>query len=188
MSRRSLFARWLKRPAGPSSHPDEACTQVEAANGLPGFLRPPGARPEDKFLELCERCTDCRDACPYTVILHLGPAYGEAEGTPAILPQDDACRLCADLPCISACPSGALQPVPREEVNMGLARLDPLLCLAVQGEGCDSCVGSCPLGEKALRWAVDRPEILAAGCTGCGMCVEICPARPRALTVDPAVS
>ena len=185
MSRRSLFSRWLKRSAEPVSQSGKDSGQVPGSNQLPGFLRPPGAWKEDRFLELCERCTDCRDACPYTVILPLGPAYGEAEGTPVILPQDDACRLCEDLPCIRSCPSGALQPVSREEVNMGLARLDATLCLAVRGEPCDSCVGSCPLGEKALRWAVDRPEILAAGCTGCGMCVEICPARPRALIIDP---
>ncbi len=190
MDRRSLFTRWLQNLSGSGAAPgaaeEQAIRPVPIGGDQPPFLRPPGARPEKRFLDLCERCTDCRDACPYNVILPLGPAYKEAEGTPSILPDVDACRLCEDLPCIQSCPSGALQMVPREEIQMGTAVLNPALCLAVQGQPCDDCIKSCPLGESALRWGGDRPEVVVGHCVGCGMCVEVCPARPRALSVRPA--
>lgn len=184
MTRRSLFNRLFSRQAG---------TPDEDSGGVPGevppqaneWLRPPGAVPEPEFLDLCERCTECRDACSWDVILPLGAVYGNSEGTPAIMPWQDACRLCEDLPCIDVCPSGALSSLPLEQVRMGTAILDPTLCLAVQGETCDPCVKACPVGDKAMVWDGDRPRVLAEGCTGCGMCVEVCPAQPRALAVRP---
>jgi len=93
--------------------------------------------------------------------------------------------LCEGLPCAAACPSGALEVVPIEQVRMGTARLDPTRCWAVKGQPCDYCVPACPRGAAALRWNGDRPEIDPIGCTGCGMCVHICTATPEALSIDP---
>jgi ferredoxin len=181
MTRRELFTRWLKE----SVKPEPISPPKPDPRLLPGFLRPPGAAEEAKLVSLCERCHKCADACPHDVILPLGPAYGEAEGTPAILPRGGPCRLCDDLPCAAACPSGALKPVPIYQVWMGIARLDPALCWAVKKQPCDYCVKECPLGEAALRWNDDRPEVVEEECVGCGMCVHICAATPSALTVVP---
>jgi ferredoxin-type protein NapG len=182
ISRRKLFTRWLERPARAEKKLTPAVRRM-----LPDFLRPPGAAPEASFLELCERCPDCREACPHDAILPMGPAYGDGEGTPVILPRGRPCHLCEDLPCARACPSGALKPLPVAEVRMGTARLDPSRCLSVKGQSCDDCLKECPLGERALRWNSDRPEIVEETCTGCGMCVHICAADPGALTVKPSV-
>jgi ferredoxin-type protein NapG len=179
MTRRELFTRWMRELVAPQPDPPPDPRR------LPGFLRPPGAAEETEFVSICESSHKCADACPHDVILPLGPAYGAAEGTPAILPRGDPCRLCDDLPCAAACPSGALKPVPIHQVRMGIARLDPARCWAVMKQPCDYCVKECPLGEIALRWSDDRPEVIEEGCVGCGMCVHICPAIPSALEIVP---
>ena len=178
LTRRELLTFWRTFDAGPARPPQPA------RSFLPAYLRPPGAVDEGRFASVCERCHKCQEACPHDVILPLGPAYGRDEGTPAILPRGGACRLCDDLPCAVACPSGALRPIPITAVRMGTARLNPAACLAVRGQPCDDCVKECPLGDRAIRWSGDRPEIVEEGCTGCGMCVHICPADPPALRID----
>lgn len=185
MTRRELFTRWIDRL---SAEPEPLPAPQVAKERLPAFLRPPGAGPEDRFLAACERCGACREACPYEVILPLGPAYGDAAGTPGILPRGGACRLCDGLPCAAACPSGALRPVPREEVRMGTARLLAERCWSVQGQPCDYCVKECPLGPSVLRFEGRRPHVNEQACVGCGMCVYICTAERPALEVRPAAS
>lgn len=180
-TRRELFTFWTEAF---TAEPDRDRPPKVEREHLPGYLRPPGAVGEVELCTLCERCHKCAEACPHDVILPLGPAYGDAHGTPAILPRGGACRLCSDLPCASACPSGALRPVPIAEIRMGTARLDPERCWAVQGQPCDYCVKECPVGEDALRFVGGIPQIGEA-CVGCGMCVQICTATPAALRIDP---
>lgn len=179
IKRRELFTRWFsglsESVATPPALPDPAM--------LPEFLRPPGARPESVLIGVCDRSHACIEACPHGVILPLGPAYGEAEGTPAILPRGDACMMCEDLPCAAACRSGALERVPLEQVRLGTAVLDPARCWSVMGQPCDYCVKECPRGEAALRFNGNRPEVIPDGCTGCGQCVRICTATPAALSI-----
>lgn len=157
---------------------------------LPEYLRPPGAVEESELVTLCQRSGECKAACPYDIILPLGPAYGDADGTPAVLPRDGPCRLCEDLPCARACPSGALTPVPIPEIQMGKARFDPTHCWVTKGQPCDYCVKECPItssdGEKALRWKDGRPEVNEDACVGCGLCVHICTAPSPSIRVEPA--
>ena len=72
------------------------------------WIRPPGARLEDEFRSTCTQCTDCQKACPYQSIRRLGPEWGDDAGTPAIIPAESPCYLCADMPCITACEPKAL--------------------------------------------------------------------------------
>jgi len=147
----------------------------------PSFLRPPGALPEAEFLARCTSSGRCVQACPVAAI-RLVAAGG---GKPAIDPDVQACVLCADLSCMKACPSGALQVVPREAVRIGVARWDIERCLRTRGEDCRICADTCPVGTAAI----DIPaggggvSVKADGCTGCGVCQMHCPARPRAIAV-----
>ncbi len=141
------------------------------------YLRPPGAVAEATFTGICGRSGECAQACPYEAIIMLGSDQGIAAGTPAIFTRESPCYLCEDLPCITACDTGALQPVPRQDVRMGIARIDLGRCIVSQGQLCDYCVLRCPLERHAIDWDANRlPEILDPGCAGCGVCDYLCPA------------
>ncbi|MEL0231318.1 MAG: 4Fe-4S dicluster domain-containing protein, partial [Deltaproteobacteria bacterium] len=99
-------------------------------------LRPPGALEEDLFLASCIKCGQCLQVCPPQVILLAGLADGNGIGTPFIVPRDGGCILCKGLPCVLACPTGALDHHISEgsEAEMGITVLShPETCLARSG-------------------------------------------------------
>jgi ferredoxin-type protein NapG len=150
-------------------------------------LRPPGALDEPEFLERCLSSGQCVRVCPVSAIKWEQSADPKRQGKPFIDAQAQACVVCADLACMNACPSGALVPVPKEEIHMGLAVLDAGLCLRSHGEDCQICADKCPLGSRAI--SIPYPgasvEVHEPGCVGCGVCEMYCPVDPRAITVKP---
>lgn len=149
------------------------------------YLRPPGALDESAFRQACTGCTDCLEACPYDAIRRLGPEFGDAGSTPAIIVRETPCYLCQDMPCITACTTGALRPVDRQAVAMGLAVIDHDHCYQTQGQPCDYCVKHCPLKQAAIDWD-DRqwPRVDSQGCVGCGVCAHLCPAEAVMVTTN----
>lgn len=167
----------------------------EAEDGLEEepFVRPPGAlEDEDAFLETCERCHACAEACPHDVIRSFGPAYGSLEGTPFLDLHLAPCRWCSDMPCIAACPSGALQREESVPVRpIAKVALDLDKCLNTHGTLCDTCSYRCPGEVRAIRMVQRRPVLDVDRCTGCGMCVYHCEAEPSAfelVAIDPGSS
>ena len=173
----------------------------EVGETRPGnFLRPPGARSdENKFLGMCVRCGLCVRACPYDC-LRLAK-FGEpvATGTPYFIAEEYPCYMCPDIPCVKACPTGALDPklTDIKDARMGVARIvgtDRCLnywfnhrCLActticpVRGKG-DSVEGKAITLEKEIWVRRDGtkqerfiPTVNDDYCTGCGMCEKNCP-------------
>jgi ferredoxin-type protein NapG len=143
-------------------------------------LRPPGALREVEFAATCERSGRCVAACP---VQALRPS---SDGTPHLVPSQRACVVCDDLSCMKACPSGALVLVPKEAIRIGLAEVDPTLCVRSRGEDCRACVDLCPLGSRAIVLdARGRVEVKSPGCVGCGVCELHCPTTPRAITIRP---
>ena len=188
-SRRQLFKLRLAditremRKAVSSPGSKDAAENDEA----PRFPRPPGAiRDEDAFMTTCERCHACAGACPHNAIVLYGPALGRLEGTPFIDPAMAPCHWCEDMPCINACPSGALHrdaayPVP----PMAKVVLDLDQCLNSQGILCDVCSYRCPQHIKAIRMVGRTPVLDSERCTGCGMCLFHCEAEPSAFHYGP---
>ncbi len=100
------------------------------------LLRPPGALDEDTFLASCIKCGQCLQVCPPQVIELAGISQGFGIGTPHIIPREGACILCKGLPCVLACPTGALdhQISEGKEAEMGLAVISgPQTCLSIKG-------------------------------------------------------
>jgi MauM/NapG family ferredoxin protein len=145
------------------------------------YFRPPGALPEMAFLAACTRCGACESVCPPHAILPVLSSGGLAAGTPSIDPRTQPCIACADMPCVRACPTGALTLPPNgwEGYRMGALEFLPERCVTYQGTACRVCADACPVGEKAL--AIDdngHPVVRPEGCVGCGVCVRECITSP----------
>lgn len=100
------------------------------------LLRPPGALDEDIFLASCIKCGQCLQVCPPQVIQLAGISQGFGIGTPYIVPREGGCILCSGLPCVLACPTGALahELSLGKDAEMGLAVISgPDTCLSVRG-------------------------------------------------------
>ncbi|VTR41638.1 quinol dehydrogenase periplasmic component [Serratia fonticola] len=82
--------------------------QSQARDGL--ALRPPGALAEAAFDSACIRCGQCVQACPYQTLKLATLLSPRAAGTPYFVARDIPCEMCEDIPCVVACPSGALDP------------------------------------------------------------------------------
>jgi ferredoxin-type protein NapG len=166
-------------------------------------LRPPGALAEADFLAACVRCGLCvRDCPPQNLRLSRlgdGLAREVAVGTPYFVAREVPCEMCEDLPCLKACPTGALDPglARIEEARMGLAVLiDQESCLNFQGLRCDVCYRVCPVIDQAItlektsnprsdRHAMLLPTVHAQSCTGCGKCEQSCVLPVAAIKVLP---
>lgn len=97
-------------------------------------LRPPGAVDEKKFLALCIKCGQCLQVCPYHSIFLADFGKGHGVGTPYIDANIRGCYACSAVPCVLACPSGALDHACEkpEDIKMGIAVLEsPQKCIAI---------------------------------------------------------
>ena len=169
----------------------------QEARAAPYALRPPGALAEDDFNAACIKCGQCVVDCP-PHILKLEPAGGDLPiGTPFFVPRTGACIMCPDIPCMKACPTGALSPKLKtiEDARMGLAVIDIENCLSWKGLRCEICHRDCPLKGKAIvletaprelsKHAVFRPIVNSDACTGCGICEKACPTEIAAIRILP---
>lgn len=98
-------------------------------------LRPPGAVDEKKFLALCIKCGQCLQVCPYHSIKLADFVSGHGVGTPYIDANERGCYACSAVPCVLACPSGALDHhcEKPEDIKMGIAVLEfPDTCIAIK--------------------------------------------------------
>ena len=171
------FERLSKQVSSPSS-------QVPKNIPLQLWLRPPGALPEQKFLETCSRCGDCVSVCPAQAI-KLDFTGASGKGAPYIDPDMMACVACDGLQCMSACPSGALVPTPLNLIKMGTAVWREHLCVRSRGEECTKCVDICPLGTAAIELSGNEIVVKPITCIGCGMCQQHCPTNPKSISVIP---
>lgn len=149
------------------------------------FLRPPGAQYEHIFVNQCERNGKCVEVCPVQAIQVMVSDDPALDGTPFIVPTEQACVVCDGLECMKACPSGALELIPKEEIRMGIACMRYEDCLRTHGEDCQVCVDFCPIGSDALIIHDGRVEVMVNGCVGCGVCEHLCPSMPKAIFVEP---
>ena len=173
----------------------------ETAKALPAeALRPPGAKPEGAFLGACVRCGLCVRDCPYDTLrlAKLGSA-APATGTPYFVAREVPCEMCDDIPCVKACPTGALDHglTDIDDAEMGVAVLvGHETCLNYLGLRCDVCYRVCPLIDEAItlerrhnertgKHAQFIPVVNTDACTGCGKCEKSCVLEEAAIKVLP---
>lgn len=162
-------------------------------------IRPPGALAEEDFLGACVRCGLCVRDCPYDT-LKLA-TFGEevATGTPYFTARDVPCEMCDDIPCVAACPTGALDHGLEtiDDARMGTAVLiGHETCLNYLGLRCDVCYRVCPLIDEAITLELQSnrrtsvhalfiPTVNSDKCTGCGKCEQSCVLDVSAIRVLP---
>jgi ferredoxin len=153
-------------------------------------VRPPTADADDAaFRAACVRCGLCGVVCENGCIRFYGLHEHEHGAlTPYLDVRRRSCTLC--MRCTQICPSGALQhtvddlETVAQQIDMGVAVVDPDRCLSYLGRLCGYCHDACPLPGTAIRLEPPaRPVVLADGCVGCGRCVELCPQTPTAIDV-----
>jgi len=163
-------------------------------------IRPPGALPEDQFLGACIRCGLCVRDCPYGTLDLTRLGDGPVTGTPYFNARRVPCEMCEDIPCVKACPTGALDHKLTDitQARMGIAVLvDQENCLNFLGMRCDVCYRDCPLIDKAITLETQHnlrsgkhtmflPTVHAEACTGCGKCERSCVLEEAAIKVLPA--
>ncbi|MEF8737558.1 MAG: ferredoxin-type protein NapG [Candidatus Accumulibacter necessarius] len=166
----------------------------------PLAIRPPGAGPEEDFLGACIRCGMCVRDCPYHILDLARPESPVATGTPYFTARSGPCEMCEDIPCVKACPTGALDHrlTDINQSRMGLAVLsDQETCLNFLGLRCDVCYRVCPLIDKAItlelrpntrtgRHTMFIPTVHSEDCTGCGKCENACVTAEASIRVLPA--
>jgi len=162
-------------------------------------IRPPGALAESAFLAACVRCGLCVRDCPYDTLKLSALGDNVAVGTPYFTARDIPCEMCEDIPCVKACPTGALDRELTDigEARMGLAVLiDHETCLNFLGLRCDVCYRVCPVIDEAItlervhnprsdRHAMLLPTVHSDACTGCGKCEKSCVLPESAIRVLP---
>ncbi len=165
----------------------------------PTAIRPPGAGAEPAFLGACIRCGMCVRDCPYKILDLAKLEQDIATGTPYFTARSGPCEMCDDIPCVKACPTGALDPQLKnvDKARMGLAVLvDHESCLNYLGLRCDVCYRVCPLIDKAItlepqhnartgKHTLFIPAVHSDRCTGCGKCEQACVLEAAAIRVFP---
>lgn len=170
------------------------------ANALPSeAIRPPGALAEDDFMSRCVRCGLCVRDCPFDILKLSELGEDTPIGTPYYNARTGPCEMCPDIPCVVACPTGALDHDLTDiyKSKMGLAVLvDQEECIAFQGLRCEVCFNVCPVSSKAITLNYQHnkrsgkhvniiPIVHSSDCTGCGKCEQACILEEAAIKVFP---
>ena len=162
-------------------------------------IRPPGALKEKDFISACVRCGLCVNDCPFPTLSLATLEDDVALGTPFFTAREAGCEMCDDIPCVKACPTGALDKSLTDinKAKMGLARIvDTKGCIAYQGLRCEVCYNVCPIRGKAItiemrhnkrsgKHAVFIPIVNYDHCTGCGKCEQACIMEEAVIKVLP---
>lgn len=200
INRRKFVADAAKTVCGVSLFSLAVGLYSNPSQSLPAdAIRPPGALPEKDFLSACVRCGLCVRDCPYGILKLATLGEDVATGTPYFTARSGPCEMCTDIPCVPACPTGALDHALTDitKARMGLAVLiDQEACIAFQGLRCEVCFNSCPVRGKAIKLeyrpnkrsgkhAIFPPVVSSDDCTGCGLCEKACILEESAIKVLP---
>ena len=182
LSRRSLLTGVVGAACALAGVPLGLAARSRGEQGERSVLRPPGARAEWLFGQLCLRCGNCVRSCPSEIITTRWQAESWSNWlAPEIQFGSDYCREDC-VACMDSCPSGALAALGGDDSKpaIGLAVVLMDSCLLAEGRECRTmCLEACPYEAITLHewtWEDDRhyPMVSADKCPGCGACQVAC--------------
>ena len=152
--------------------------QNVASAGDSPLIRPPGALPEDDFLERCTRCGECMRVCPTN---GLQPASLQAgvEGlwSPHLVPRVGHCeRECTS--CGRICPSGAIEALTarrKHSIAIGKAVIDRSRCIPWIGWSRQPDAAAIDDTVDYREWPEQMKDC------NCAVCEEVCPVPTKAI-------
>lgn len=168
-----------------------------AASKPEWLLRPPGAKDEKEFLNLCVRCGECMKVCIHNALQPCFLEHGyQAMFSPRLIPRFGYCEFNCTL-CGQVCPTGAikrLELAQKHQAVIGLAYFDKNRCLPFADRTpCIVCEEHCPTHDKAIKFTETRvtdfngnsvqlllPYVIPELCIGCGICENKCPVAGEA--------
>ncbi|MBF0410208.1 MAG: 4Fe-4S binding protein [Candidatus Riflebacteria bacterium] len=161
------------------------------------FIRPPGAIPEEEFLEKCIKCMACVRMCKSNgSCLQPSPIKTDILElwTPVAVMRTGYCEYNCNL-CGQICPTQAIKPLQlekKQKLSIGKAVFETTLCIPYsRGEDCLVCEEHCPVPQKAIKFrerkiktkngtkTIKRPYVDYSLCIGCGICEHKCPLPSR---------
>lgn len=136
--------------------------------------RPPWALLEFDFIDQCERCDKCAQACEENIIVKSDGNFPEVNF------DHGECTFCEA--CLNICPSGSLDKTRTEKAFPHVMSIEET-CLSNKGIVCQACRDMCEAKAITLQWqsSVPVPAINEDICTGCGACVSVCPSQSISL-------
>ena len=140
-----------------------------------GGIRPPWSLPETSFLNTCERCSDCINACE-TSLLKKGDG-----GFPVADFSNAECTFCEA--CVEACSFDALKKTDDQSPWQVIAQINDA-CLAKSRVHCRTCGEQCEVEAISFQLApggIALPALDTDQCNGCGACVAGCPVSAIAM-------
>ncbi|SES79297.1 ferredoxin-type protein NapF [Thalassotalea agarivorans] len=132
-------------------------------------LRLPWVISEQHFLEHCEQCGKCVDACETSII------KPDIDGFPKVDFSSNECTFCNA--CIDVCPQPLFKADKSDKPWQALVEINDK-CLAKNDIFCLSCQDACE--PRAITFdiassSIPQPTLDTSLCTQCGACVSTCP-------------
>ncbi len=188
--------RFLSTASAAVILPSVLGTRSISVRADPLLIRPPGARPEKEFLQLCVRCGQCMQVCITNALQPVMLRAGiEGVFSPYLVARTGYCEFNCTL-CGQVCPTGAIAALSVEDKHrfkIGSAWFDKNFCLPyARGVPCIVCEEHCPTPDKAIKFRVEtvrdgsgvqrrikQPYVIDELCIGCGICETRCPLPGR---------
>ena len=141
---------------------------------------PPWSLPQVEFIDVCERCDLCRDACPEGII------YKGKGGFPEVNFSQAECTFCGK--CLLACQSNAFIQQKKYRATQAWPNKQASIlskCLSLNAIVCRSCADYCDADAIQFQLklgGIAVPKIAIDKCTACGACVHACPNQSIEIT------
>ena len=139
----------------------------------PLAIFPPWSLSQAEFIDACERCDLCRQACPEKII------YRGDGGFPQLDFSQGECTFCGK--CLLSCQSGAFTQQKKYRASKAWPEKQAHVlskCLSLNAIMCRSCADYCEASAIQFQiklGGIAKPIINTDKCTACGACIHACP-------------